>query len=113
MFDPLDGSSNVDSGLPTGTIFGIYKASTPVSVSRDKERDRQRQGQGQGTGIGPGTGYGQGQGQRQRQGKGQGQGKGKGIYEDTYRAVRQRGSELLCAGYCLYSAQTHLVITMR
>jgi fructose-1,6-bisphosphatase I len=26
VFDPLDGSSNIDSGLPTGTIFGIYKA---------------------------------------------------------------------------------------
>eukprot|EP01038_Epipyxis_sp_PR26KG_P006882 gene6882-9428_t len=24
-FDPLDGSSNIDSGLPTGTIFGIYR----------------------------------------------------------------------------------------
>lgn len=25
VFDPLDGSSNIDSGLPTGSIFGIYK----------------------------------------------------------------------------------------
>jgi fructose-1,6-bisphosphatase I len=25
VFDPLDGSTNIDSGLPTGTIFGIYK----------------------------------------------------------------------------------------
>lgn len=25
VFDPLDGSSNIESGLPTGTIFGIYK----------------------------------------------------------------------------------------
>jgi fructose-1,6-bisphosphatase I len=25
VFDPLDGSSNIDSGLPTGTIFGVYK----------------------------------------------------------------------------------------
>lgn len=25
VFDPLDGSSNIDCGLPTGTIFGIYK----------------------------------------------------------------------------------------
>merc|ERR550537_1560067 len=24
VFDPLDGSSNVDAGIPTGTIFGIY-----------------------------------------------------------------------------------------
>ena len=25
VFDPLDGSSNIDSGLPTGTIFGVYR----------------------------------------------------------------------------------------
>lgn len=25
VFDPLDGSGNIDSGLPTGTIFGIYR----------------------------------------------------------------------------------------
>jgi fructose-1,6-bisphosphatase I len=25
VFDPLDGSSNVDVGLPTGTIFGVYR----------------------------------------------------------------------------------------
>ncbi|CAK0810446.1 unnamed protein product [Prorocentrum cordatum] len=25
VFDPLDGSSNVDAGIPVGTIFGIFK----------------------------------------------------------------------------------------
>ena len=25
VFDPLDGSSNVDAGIPTGTIIGIYE----------------------------------------------------------------------------------------
>ncbi|TKK64844.1 class 1 fructose-bisphosphatase [Ilyomonas limi] len=25
MFDPLDGSSNIDINIPTGTIFGIYR----------------------------------------------------------------------------------------
>ena len=24
VFDPLDGSSNIDAGIPTGTIFGIF-----------------------------------------------------------------------------------------
>ncbi len=36
VFDPLDGSSNVDFNMPVGTIFGIYKRlqeSGPVSVS--------------------------------------------------------------------------------
>lgn len=27
VFDPLDGSRNIDAGIPTGTIFGVYKAS--------------------------------------------------------------------------------------
>lgn len=25
VFDPLDGSSNIDACIPTGTIMGIYK----------------------------------------------------------------------------------------
>lgn len=27
VFDPLDGSSNIDAGVPVGTIFGIYTVS--------------------------------------------------------------------------------------
>ena len=30
VFDPLDGSSNIDAGVNVGTIFGIYRA---VSMS--------------------------------------------------------------------------------
>lgn len=26
VFDPLDGSSNIDAGVNVGTIFGVYKA---------------------------------------------------------------------------------------
>ena len=36
VFDPLDGSSNVDFNMPVGTIFGVYRRlqeSGPVSVS--------------------------------------------------------------------------------
>ena len=25
VFDPLDGSSNIDAGVNVGTIFGVYK----------------------------------------------------------------------------------------
>lgn len=32
VFDPLDGSSNVDAGIPTGTIFGIFEED-PNAVS--------------------------------------------------------------------------------
>ena len=55
VFDPLDGSSNVDVGLPTGTIFGLYR--NPKYGATDPQS-----------------------------------------------MVKQKGSELVCAGYCLYSA---------
>ena len=30
VFDPLDGSSNVDANIPTGTIFGVYEESSSM-----------------------------------------------------------------------------------
>ncbi len=33
VFDPLDGSSNVDAGIPTGTIFGIFEGDVSVSIA--------------------------------------------------------------------------------
>ena len=32
MFDPLDGSSNIDAGIPTGTILGIYEHDESCNV---------------------------------------------------------------------------------
>lgn len=32
VFDPLDGSSNVDAGIPVGTIFGIFEPSEDCQV---------------------------------------------------------------------------------
>lgn len=64
VFDPLDGSSNVDCGLPTGTVFGIYKKPP----------------------------YGE---------------------ADPDTTVMQKGSSLVVAGYCLYAASTHIVLTLR
>lgn len=64
VFDPLDGSGNIDSGLPTGTIFGIYRNPS----------------------FGP---------------------------KDPLTVVQQKGSSLVVAGYCLYSAACHLCITLR
>ena len=32
VFDPLDGSSNIDAGVSTGSIYGIYQASTSCLV---------------------------------------------------------------------------------
>jgi fructose-1,6-bisphosphatase len=33
VFDPLDGSKNIDASLPVGTIFGIYRRPPEKSVS--------------------------------------------------------------------------------
>jgi fructose-1,6-bisphosphatase I len=35
VFDPLDGSSNVDAGIPTGTIIGIYEHDENCVVDPD------------------------------------------------------------------------------
>eukprot|EP01134_Creolimax_fragrantissima_P003061 CFRG3061T1 len=35
VFDPLDGSSNIDCGVSIGTIFGIYKAANPTYSKDD------------------------------------------------------------------------------
>jgi len=32
LIDPLDGSSNIDVGVPVGTIFSIYRRQTPVGT---------------------------------------------------------------------------------
>jgi fructose-1,6-bisphosphatase I len=36
VFDPLDGSSNVDAGIPTGTIIGIYEHDESCEVDMDR-----------------------------------------------------------------------------
>ena len=64
VFDPLDGSSNIDSGLPTGTIFGVYR--NPSFGSSNPED-----------------------------------------------VIKQRGSNLVVAGYCLYAASCTICLTMR
>ena len=37
LFDPLDGSSNIDVNAPIGTIFSIYKRITPIGHPVKKE----------------------------------------------------------------------------
>lgn len=34
VFDPLDGSSNIDAGVNIGTIFGIYRVVRELHISR-------------------------------------------------------------------------------
>ena len=35
MFDPIDGSKNIDASLPVGTIFGIYKRPPEITLTND------------------------------------------------------------------------------
>lgn len=37
VFDPLDGSKNIDSSLPVGSIFGIYRVPPGVQVNGDPQ----------------------------------------------------------------------------
>jgi len=37
VFDPLDGSSNIDANITIGTIFGIYRRNTPLTEKPSKE----------------------------------------------------------------------------
>jgi len=39
VFDPLDGSSNVDAGCPTGTIIGIYEHDASCDIDLDLSDD--------------------------------------------------------------------------
>jgi len=39
VFDPLDGSSNVDAGIPTGTIIGIYEHDESCEIDEDCKGD--------------------------------------------------------------------------
>lgn len=69
VFDPIDGSKNIDSSLPVGTVFGIYRC--PEGIDNKSEDG--------------------------------------GWNVDSFL---QRGTEMVAAGYCLYSATTVLVLTL-
>lgn len=43
VFDPLDGSSNVDAGIPTGTIFGIFEDTSAECEVDDTDMDKSMQ----------------------------------------------------------------------
>jgi len=88
VFDPLDGSSNVDAGIPTGTIFGIFEddqtcivpeeGCEPDLVKPDEECDDT-------------------------------------VTEASAQcmaATLQPGTSLVASGYCLYSSSTFFCLTL-
>lgn len=112
VFDPLDGSSNVDASIPVGTIFGIFSSNTETeclldeddltgNVDPDEVRCRRRWFDGAGgakkhTPLTPPSCSGL---RTQRM-------------ERCLMSTLQPGTNLVAAGYCLYSSATQLVFTL-
>lgn len=72
VFDPLDGSSNIDAGIPVGTIFGIFdQPECPIDFDNLQESE-----------------------------------------ERCLQDALQPGTNLVAAGYCLYSSATTFVFTL-
>ena len=80
VFDPLDGSSNIDAGIPVGTIFGIFeKQDQECMIQFDEDDDDDN---------------------------------GNSAEQQCLQDTLQPGTNLVAAGYCLYSSATHLVFTL-
>ncbi|KAG1371769.1 fructose-1,6-bisphosphatase, chloroplastic [Cocos nucifera] len=76
VFDPLDGSSNIDAAVSTGSIFGIYSPNDECLAD-----------------MGDGSTLDQGE-------------------QKCVVSVCQPGSNLLAAGYCMYSSSIIFVLTV-
>ena len=75
VFDPLDGSSNVDAGIPTGTIFGIFENSERAVILDDQSEAEKSQAM-------------------------------------CLAGTLQPGTNLVAAGYCLYSSSVFFCLTI-
>lgn len=76
VFDPLDGSSNVDAGIPVGTIFGIFDSAECSVEDLDFDDGIEK------------------------------------MEEKCLQDTLQPGTNLVAAGYCLYSSATSFVFTL-
>ncbi|XP_059305462.1 fructose-1,6-bisphosphatase, chloroplastic [Lycium barbarum] len=76
VFDPLDGSSNIDAAVSTGSIFGIYSPNDECLAD-----------------LGDDTELGN-------------------VMQKCIVNVCQPGSNLLAAGYCMYSSSVIFVLTL-
>ncbi len=50
VFDPLDGSSNIDAGISVGSIFGIYEPSDECPIDAMDDPQKMMVGPGRGRG---------------------------------------------------------------
>ncbi|KAL7195153.1 hypothetical protein ACSBR1_035384 [Camellia fascicularis] len=76
VFDPIDGSANIDTALTTGSIFGIYGHDEQCLLNLDDDSTLGREEQ------------------------------------KCIISVCQSGSNLLAAGYCLYSSAVILTLSL-
>lgn len=74
VFDPLDGSSNIDAAVSTGSIFGIYSPNDECHIDEDSTLDQ--------------------------------------IEQNCIVNVCQPGTNLLAAGYCMYSSSVIFVLSI-
>jgi len=107
VFDPLDGSSNIDAGIATGSIFGIYAPSDECSIEDMDDPTKMmevggREGGGEGGGAGESA-----RGQERRPPF-----VPSSPPKNCVVNVCQPGDALLAAGYCLYSSSVNFVLTV-
>ncbi|XP_047975275.1 fructose-1,6-bisphosphatase, chloroplastic-like [Salvia hispanica] len=76
VFDPIDGSANIDTSMTTGSIFGIYGPDKQCLVNLDDDSTLDQEGQ------------------------------------ECVVSVCQPGSNLLAAGYCLYSSSVVFTLSI-
>ncbi|PIA60517.1 hypothetical protein AQUCO_00300189v1 [Aquilegia coerulea] len=89
VFDPIDGSSNIDTSLTTGSIFGIYDSSNNKLGVAESEQEPEE------SNSTPAT-------LRKLDEKKQ----------KTIVSVCQPGRNLLAAGYCMYSSSVVFVLSL-
>ncbi|XP_051130330.1 fructose-1,6-bisphosphatase, chloroplastic-like [Andrographis paniculata] len=77
VFDPIDGSANIDTSLTTGSIFGIYGPDKQCLLDMDEENTTLDQAE-----------------------------------QKCIIGVCQPGSNLLAAGYCLYSSSVVFTLSI-
>lgn len=92
VFDPLDGSSNIDAGIPVGTIFGIFEQSKDdCDLLEDNSYTYFDADHEQGDDDSTGESL---------------------LERNCIQGTLQPGKQLVAAGYCLYSSATTLVFTL-
>ena len=88
VFDPLDGSSNVDAGIPTGTIFGIFEDNAECIIPEEAcTEDFNEPTPPDDCEISE-------------------------VSQQCLTATLQPGTSLVASGYCLYSSSCFFALTL-